>query len=61
MVKNYQDIKADTFVKLYCKNKEIYVGLQSMNPLKSLPFGYNTSKKYFETTKGGAHYILVVL
>lgn len=61
MIKNYKNISPDTFVKLYAKNKEIYAGLQSMNPLKMLPYEYNETKKYFETVRGKVKYILIVM
>lgn len=61
MLTKYKDVKDDTFVKVYHGNKQIYAGLQSMNPLRSLKYEYNSDFGYFECVQGSKKYKLLVV
>lgn len=57
----YKDVKPDNFVKVYHGTKQLYAGLQSLNPLKGLKFEYNPDLGYFECLHASKKYKLLVL
>lgn len=61
MLKKYKDVNDDAFVKVYHGNKQIYAGLQSMNPLRNLKYEYNQEFGYFECSQGAKKYKLLVV
>lgn len=60
-ITKYKDITPETFVKVYFNKKQIYAGLQSMNPLKNLKFEFNKTLGYFECSHASKKYKLLVI
>lgn len=60
-LKEYKDVKDETFVKVYHNNKQIYAGLNSMNPLKNLKWEYFPDAKYFKCVHANKKFVLLVI